>query len=305
MHSVTGNVEGALPGTLPLGQGGTGAEAAPSALPTGQEPNQPANPTPDQLTLRGLRQSLPGTPAQNQDVFMDMLLTMRNAREKKKIESMVAAGLTPPKSNGLLPQTGPTSGTLVESLTGGRMMIHSLAGESKDMFNMQMGRAGKDLRNKQYYEAAYAYETAALQDQNNPLAKLGRGLSLLGAGESLTAAYEIERAIKLFPPLSKAQVDLPAIMGSDALEASDRADRRANQDRQPAGQAAAPVPGDVPLLQQPAVRQGQVQRGKAHHRDPAPKPDAGLRRERAERPSVERCGRNGRRDQDHDAPGRA
>jgi len=110
-----------------------------------------------------------------------------------------------------------TTAGLVEWQGGRTVLIHSLAGKSKDRFNLQMGRAGKQLRANRFYEAAFNYETAGLQDRRNPLARVGRGLSLLGAGETLSAAYDIERAMSIFPPLAQMRLDLPSIMGDSVI----------------------------------------------------------------------------------------
>jgi tetratricopeptide (TPR) repeat protein len=187
--------------------GQPGASPAPAA----QDANQPGA----QAAISGAIQKLPGTPARNQDVFMDMLVSLRRDRDIRKEQSLIDAGLKPQRA--AESPTGPVAGALVEDLGGKSMVIHGLAGESQDRFNVQMTLAGERLRANQYYDAAYAYETASYHDKRNPLARIGRGLSLLGAGESLSASYEIERAFQMFPMLSKARIDLPAVMSANAV----------------------------------------------------------------------------------------
>ena len=193
----------------------------PNRLPLGQRPSDVAPEVrridANAITTGGLSGRIPGVPERNQDVFMDMLVTLRQVRQDRQVQARVAAGLPVPKSIALPTQPKPLPGALVENLGDGGMVIHSLAGQSKDMFNARMSMASQQLKANQYYEAAYSYETAGLHDQRNPLAKLGRGLSLLGAGESLTAAYEIEGAMKMFPPLAQTRVDLSSIMGAEAI----------------------------------------------------------------------------------------
>ena len=50
----------------------------------------------------------------------------------------------------------------------------------------------------------------------------GMGLSLLGAGESLSAAYQIRRAIALFPPVMETRIDLSAMMDAKVLDSGIR-----------------------------------------------------------------------------------
>jgi len=211
-------LDASVPGASPLGQGQLSPIAQP-AQPA--QPGQPSQPDADQpgaqAALGGSIQKLPATPVRNQDVFMDMLVTLRRDRDSRREQALAAAGLAPQRGAAAPIQTGPVVGALVEDQGGRSMVLHALAGESKDLFNVQMTLAGEQLRANQYYDAAYAYETASYQDKRNPLARIGRGLSLLGAGESLSASYEIERAVQMFPMMSKARIDLPAVMNAEVI----------------------------------------------------------------------------------------
>jgi tetratricopeptide (TPR) repeat protein len=208
-------LDAAVPGASPLGQGQPNPIAAPAQ--PGQPAQQDANQPSAQASLGGSIQKLPATPVRNQDVFMDMLVTLRRDRDSRREQALVAAGLAPQRAATAPIQTGPVVDALVEDQGGRSMVLHGLAGESKDRFNVQMALAGEQLRANQYYDAAYAYETASYQDKRNPLARIGRGLSLLGAGESLSASYEIERAVQMFPMLSRARIDLPAVMNAEVV----------------------------------------------------------------------------------------
>ncbi len=198
-------------GTSPLGQ--TDSGTAPNTL--------DANQIIRQTTLGGAFQRPRGAPLRNQDVFMDMLITARQARQIPVAAAVGTAGGTqatgakPPR--GATVQAKSTMAGLVESQGVGTVVIHRLAGQSKDRFNIQMGRAGEQLRAKRFYEAASSYETAGLQDRRNPLARVGRGLSLLGAGETLSASYEIEGAMRAYPPLAQARLDLSSIVGKSVI----------------------------------------------------------------------------------------
>ncbi len=176
-----------------------------------------ANQVRSQVTHGGPFQRPRGAPTRNQDVFMDMLIALRRGQQAPVAPAIGAAGAGSTAPTG--EPTGvaaimakSTTAGLVEWQGGRTVLIRSLAGESKDRFNIQMGRAGEQLRANRFYDAAFTYETASLQDSRNPLARVGRGLSLLGAGETLSASYEIERAMRLYPPLAQTRLDLPSMI---------------------------------------------------------------------------------------------
>jgi len=149
-----------------------------------------------------------GRPAPNRDAFMDMLWqleALRAYRRAAATQPVGAAALTAPGSR------------LVEMGPDERLVLRELAGESRDLFNITMTRAGKEYRAGRYYDAASLYETAGFVDVRNPLARIGMGLSLLQAGESRTAAGEIQQAVRLFPPLVRLRVDLGHLVGDKAL----------------------------------------------------------------------------------------
>jgi hypothetical protein len=59
---------------------------------------------------------------------------------------------------------------------------------------------------------------AGIVDSRNPLARVGMGLSLLGAGEPISAAYQLQRAVALFPPMMETQIDLPAMIDPNVVQ---------------------------------------------------------------------------------------
>ncbi|MGB2820314.1 MAG: hypothetical protein WBF17_04995, partial [Phycisphaerae bacterium] len=111
------------------------------------------------------------------------------------------------------------TGSLVNLDTDGQIVIHGLAGQSEDLFNTRMAEATETLRQKRYYDAVGLYETAGRITPRNPLARVGMGLSLLGAGESLSAARQFSRALSLFPPMTESRIDLTAMIDAKVIEA--------------------------------------------------------------------------------------
>ncbi|MFW6062458.1 MAG: hypothetical protein ACOC93_06575, partial [Planctomycetota bacterium] len=100
----------------------------------------------------------------------------------------------------------------------GQVTIRSLAGTGRDPFNSYMRTAQRRLRGEQYYDAAQQYERAIARQRRNPLGHMGRGLALFGAGERASAADELQRAVGLFPDLSRVQVDVPDLLGRQTFK---------------------------------------------------------------------------------------
>ncbi len=152
-----------------------------------------------------------GRPEPGTDPFIDMLVKIRELRERR-------APTTRPAGAEGLPERPGIDSPLVD-LAGDGLVLRDLAGKGNDLYNREMARAQRRLRRNNYYQAASMFETAGMIDSRNPLAHLGQGLSLVGAGESLSGAHKIRRALRLFPPLMRTQVDLAKIMDVEALEA--------------------------------------------------------------------------------------
>jgi len=159
-------------------------------------------------------------PTSGQDAFLDVLWQL-NRRRKLLEATSQPAGTTPLDANAFSAAPSVTrlpGSSLVEAGPDNRIVIHALAGQSKDLFNLRMGKARERLQSGRYYDAADLYETASLVDTRNPLARIGMGLSLLGAGESLSAAHQLERALAVFPPIAQTRLDLDRVMGEKAVE---------------------------------------------------------------------------------------
>jgi len=192
-------------------------------------------------------------PEKNQDVFLDMLVELRSQGaedapepEKKPPAEDPLIGPKPvevseiPKAAGKgaderIPVTGkgiiivttqpdtpektqPDETELVERDAGGGLILHGLAGQSRDRFNQYMAAAEAKLRSGAYEQATYSYQYAITLDGRNPLARMGMSLSLLASGEPLRAAMHLRRAMELFPPMMETRVDVAAIMDSSVLE---------------------------------------------------------------------------------------
>ncbi|HUT01771.1 MAG TPA: hypothetical protein VM031_04915 [Phycisphaerae bacterium] len=161
----------------------------------------------------------PGGGVPDQDVFMDLMMLGQRQRMQRRQKGTAAAATTKSATAPASPgSVGAWQGSLVKVDPAGQIVIHGLAGRSNDPFNMRMAQARETLRARRYYDAAGLYESAGRTTPHNPLARIGKGLSLLGAGEPLSAAYQLRRAISLFPPMMKGRIDLASVIDAKVVE---------------------------------------------------------------------------------------
>ena len=95
----------------------------------------------------------------------------------------------------------------------------SFAAFSEDKFNQNM-RAGEEyLKQGKYYRAADAYTLALLYKPNDPLAYAGKSHALFAAGEYISSALFLSRALEIFPEYAMFDIDIVAMVGDrDILE---------------------------------------------------------------------------------------
>lgn len=95
----------------------------------------------------------------------------------------------------------------------------SFASFSDDKFNQHM-RAGEEyLKQGKYYLAAGAYTLAHVYKPRDPLAYAGKSHALFAAGEYMSSALFLSRALEIFPEYARFKIDLVAMVGSrDKLE---------------------------------------------------------------------------------------
>jgi len=95
----------------------------------------------------------------------------------------------------------------------------SFAAFSSDKFNQNM-RAGEEcLKQGKFYRAADAYTLALLYKPNDPLAYAGKSHALFAAGEYISSALFLSRALEIFPEYAMFDIDIVAMVGDrDILE---------------------------------------------------------------------------------------
>ena len=148
------------------------------------------------------RSTVDGMPPRNQDVFLDLLVCLRERRAGRGAEAPSAKDADEP---------------IVELAGDDAILLRALAGRGKDAFNRYMARATEHMANGEFYRAVSEYERAALASPRNPLAQMGLGVGYFTAGEPLTAALHVRRAFAMFPELMRTRVDIKAMMGTTVL----------------------------------------------------------------------------------------
>jgi hypothetical protein len=140
----------------------------------------------------------------NQDVFLDMLLRMRGAGGD---------------ANSAAPAPAVPAATDPNASARPAIVVRTLAGQARDAFNLSVSKAEKAIKDGRFYEAADLFEAASEVRAESPLPVVGMGLSLLAAGEPLSAAHKIRQAMRIFPPVMEARFDLKAMIGADTAAA--------------------------------------------------------------------------------------
>jgi len=97
---------------------------------------------------------------------------------------------------------------------------NSLESLSQTKFNQHMRDAEEHLKAGRYYRAASSFSMASIYQPDNPLALAGRGHALFAAGEYVSSALFISRALAISPEYLQMRVDLTALLGDDMKLAS-------------------------------------------------------------------------------------
>jgi tetratricopeptide (TPR) repeat protein len=108
------------------------------------------------------------------------------------------------------------------SAAGAKVILgpyETFASFSRDRFNQTMRAAEMYLKQGKYYRAADAYTLASLYKPDDPLAYAGKSHALFAAGEYMSSALFLSRALQIFPGYAKFKIDLVGMVGSrDQLE---------------------------------------------------------------------------------------
>ena len=92
---------------------------------------------------------------------------------------------------------------------------NSLESLSESKFNQHMHEAEEHLKAGRYYRAASCFSLASVYQADNPLALAGRGHALFAAGEYVSSALFLSRALAVSPEYLQMRVDLVAMLGDE------------------------------------------------------------------------------------------
>ncbi|MCP4609488.1 MAG: hypothetical protein GY845_12310 [Planctomycetes bacterium] len=107
---------------------------------------------------------------------------------------------------------------------------------SMSRFNNHFQEAQEHLKSGRYYAAADSFAMACIYKPDEPLCFTGRGHALLGAGEYMSSALFLSRAIEANPEYLKTKIDLAAVLGGQHIIDSRIADIREWLGRSGSGQ---------------------------------------------------------------------
>ncbi len=176
-----------------------GVEPAAPPIPPGEKPATPAPPAPSPAAL-----NVPTAPEWlGRDRFADMAATARILREQYLGLGASPAGQPSEQAAG-------THAAWVREYLA--TPVRSLAGTGSSATQQYLRRAEEEITNGQYYRAAGFYEMAATLERDNPLPLLGRSFALIAAGEYMSAANLLSRAIETFPGIAYFTFDLKAFI---------------------------------------------------------------------------------------------
>jgi len=84
---------------------------------------------------------------------------------------------------------------------------------SRDKFNEHVRAAEVYLKQGKYYRAADAYTLASIYKASDPLVYAGKSYALFAAGEYMSSALFLSRAIEIFPEYVRFDIDIVAMIG--------------------------------------------------------------------------------------------
>ncbi len=102
--------------------------------------------------------------------------------------------------------------TEANRIMGSHNSLESLSGAK---FNQHMDEAEEHLIAGRYYRAAGCFSLASVYQSDNPLALAGRGHALFAAGEYVSSALFLSRALAVSPEYLLIKVDLVAMLGDE------------------------------------------------------------------------------------------
>jgi hypothetical protein len=205
-------------------------------MPTGSEPNVNTilnfgreNPAGLQANkLVGNQDNKPGT-----DVFEQI---------KLKLGSKPTEFSQPPRDSAKQTDTNEPAVTIDKARIGAATSIveayKSFAAYSDDKFNSYMKAGEEYMKHGRFYRAADSYTIAIAYKPEDPLGYAGKSHALFAAGEYLSSALFLARALEIFPDYARVKIDLVAMLGDKDLIEKRLIEAREWTDRSKSGELA-------------------------------------------------------------------
>jgi tetratricopeptide (TPR) repeat protein len=96
----------------------------------------------------------------------------------------------------------------------------SFASYSDDKFNSYVRVAEEQMKTGKFYRAADLYTLAIMYKADDPLGYAGKGNALFAAGEYVSSAFFLKRAIEMFPEYVYFKIGIESMLGDrDKLDA--------------------------------------------------------------------------------------
>ncbi len=170
-------------------------------------------------------------PEMDMDVYQQMMLQIERFREEAVEEDTYEE--QPDDEEAEAPeQIGPmTEQELVAARARGEMDEYkTFATFAGGRFDRHMRDAERFLKAGEFYNAADSYKLASIYKPENPLAYAGRSHALFAAGEYLSSAFMLGRAIEMFEGYAALSIDIVAMIGDrDLLESRMATARRLSE----------------------------------------------------------------------------
>ncbi len=144
------------------------------------------------------------------EIYEQLLAKRRSEQQAEAVPNERGLDLATP----FTPVLGEDSQIARQKAIEKTLVYNMLAGNRGDAFNKYMALGESLLKSGNYYHAARAYGRAIRLEGQNPLGYLGRAYSLAGAGELVSAAEDLSRALTIFPEQVQAKIDLRKFFNS-------------------------------------------------------------------------------------------
>jgi tetratricopeptide (TPR) repeat protein len=174
------------------------------------------------------QQFIPGAPGLEPEKKMDVyeLMKIQAGKTTPGEEGLIESGEQKTRT-GLKPDLWGTEANkpgesefLPKAGQGGFSDVYkSFASYSNDRFNRHIKAAEGYMKEGKYYRAADAYTLATIYKPSDPLGYAGKSQALFAAGEYMSSALFLARALEIFPEYAKFKIDLVGIIGNkDTVE---------------------------------------------------------------------------------------